>query len=82
MIDYENLEPIYEKIRPFYNDFVVYSVQWGPNWGKGEMSEHIKKFGRKYIPVHTYCKTNCETFVRVDRLNASHKLAVLLLFNW
>jgi len=40
--------------------------------------KYFKKFGRKYIPVHTYCKTNCDTFMRVDRLNASHKLAVLL----
>ena len=31
-----------------------------------------------YVPIDIYCKTNCETFVRVDRLNASHKLAVLL----
>ena len=49
MVDYENLEPIYEKIKPFYNDFVVYSVHWGPNWVTGEMSDHIKNFGRKLI---------------------------------
>jgi hypothetical protein len=28
-----------------------------------------------YVSMNTNCKTNCETFVHVDRYNTSHKLA-------
>jgi len=49
MIDYNNLEPIYEKIRQYSDQFIVYSVHWGPNWVEGEMADHIKEFGRGLI---------------------------------
>lgn len=49
MVDYNNLEPIYEKVRQYSDKFIVYSIHWGPNWVKGEMADHIKEFGRGLI---------------------------------
>ena len=49
MIDYNNLEPIYKKIRNNKDKFIVFSIHWGSNWVKGEMPKHIKDFGRKLI---------------------------------
>ena len=51
MIDYNNLEHVYQKIRNIKNrnKFIVFSIHWGSNWVKGEMPEHIKSFGRNLI---------------------------------
>ena len=49
MIDYNNLEPIYQKIKNISDKFIVFSIHWGPNWVKGEMDQKIKNFGRKLI---------------------------------
>ena len=49
MIDYNNLEPVYEKVRHYPDQFIVYSIHWGPNWVDGEMPDHIKEFGRGLI---------------------------------
>ena len=49
MIDYNDLEPVYEKVRHYSDQFIVYSIHWGPNWVDGEMPDHIKEFGRGLI---------------------------------
>jgi len=49
MIDYDNLEPIYQKVRNHRDKFIVFSIHWGPNWVDGEMPDHIKNFGRGLI---------------------------------
>ena len=49
MIDYNNLEPVYEKVRHYPDQFIVYSIHWGLNWVDGEMPDHIKEFGRGLI---------------------------------
>ena len=49
MLDYNNLEPIYQKVLALKNKFIVFSIHWGPNWVNGEMDEKIKLFGRKLI---------------------------------
>ncbi len=49
MIDYNDLEPVYEKVRQYPDQFIVFSIHWGPNWVDGEMPDHIKEFGRGLI---------------------------------
>ena len=53
MIDYNILDPIYEKIKNIKKTdkkkVIVFSIHWGSNWIEGEMPENIKKFGRKLI---------------------------------
>ena len=53
MIDYNDLEEVYERIRELRaqneNKIIIYSIHWGYNWVKGEMPEKYKDFGRKLI---------------------------------
>ena len=42
MVDYNNLEPIYEKVRQYSDKFIVYSMHWGPNWVQGEIAVILK----------------------------------------
>ena len=49
MIDYKNLEPIYQKVRKYKNKFIVFSIHWGSNWVDGEMPKYIQDFGRGLI---------------------------------
>jgi len=53
MIDYGNLQPIYEKIKKIRKKdkkkVIVFSIHWGSNWVKGEMPLNIKEFGRGLI---------------------------------
>ena len=49
MIDYQNLEPIYRKVRRQKEKFIVFSVHWGSNWVNGEMPKYIQDFGRRLI---------------------------------
>tara|TARA_B100002051_G_scaffold253706_1_gene267864 strand:- start:2206 stop:2724 length:519 start_codon:yes stop_codon:yes gene_type:complete len=53
MIDYNNLEPIYQRIRRLKkqnkNKTIVFSIHWGLNWVKGDMPLEIKNFGRGLI---------------------------------
>ena len=53
MIDYNNLEPIYERIRKLRKQYpkkiIVYSIHWGYNWVDGEMPQKYKEFGRKLV---------------------------------
>ena len=51
MIDYNNLEPVYKRIKDIKKDkkLIVFSIHWGSNWVKGDMPDHIKSFGRKLI---------------------------------
>ena len=53
MIDYKNLEPIYERIinirKKDKKRIIVFSIHWGSNWIDGEMPDYIKGFGKKLI---------------------------------
>ena len=49
MIDYNDLESVYGKVRQYSDKFIVFSIHWGPNWVDGEMPDHIKEFGRGLI---------------------------------
>ena len=53
MIDYGNLQAVYERIRNIRKKdkkkVIVFSIHWGSNWVKGEMHDHIKSFGRGLI---------------------------------
>ena len=53
MIDYNNLDPIYQKIENLKqkNKFIVFSIHWGPNWVQGEMPNHIQQFARDLIDL-------------------------------
>ncbi len=51
MIDYNNLEPIYRRIRNIKreNKTIIFSIHWGSNWVEGDMPPEIKDFGRGLI---------------------------------
>ena len=49
MIDYDNLEPVFQRIRNVKDKFIVFSIHWGSNWVNGEMPQHIQEFGRRLI---------------------------------
>ena len=53
MIDYNNLDPIYQKVKTLKqkNKFMVFSIHWGSNWVEGEMPQHIQQFGRDLIDL-------------------------------
>ena len=51
MIDYDNLEPIYQRVRNLSGKFIVFSVHWGSNWVKGEMPLHIQEFAKTLIDL-------------------------------
>tara|TARA_B100000963_G_C22608043_1_gene663528 strand:+ start:248 stop:1078 length:831 start_codon:yes stop_codon:yes gene_type:complete len=49
LIDYDNLEPVFQRIRNVKDKFIVFSIHWGSNWVNGEMPQHIQEFGRRLI---------------------------------
>lgn len=49
MIDYENLDPIYRKIKNLKDRFIVFSIHWGSNWVQDEMPHHIQQFAKNLI---------------------------------
>ena len=53
MIDYNNLNPIYQKIENLKkkNKFIVFSIHWGSNWVQGDMPNHIQQFAKNLIDI-------------------------------
>ena len=50
MIDYNNLQPIYDRIKKLEKQkVIVFSIHWGSNWVQGKMPDHIKHFGKGLI---------------------------------
>ena len=53
MIDYNNLNPIYQKIENLKkkNKFIVFSIHWGSNWVQGDLPNHIQQFAKNLIDI-------------------------------
>jgi len=49
MIDYDNLQPIFQRISKLKDKFIVFSIHWGSNYVKGDMPQHIQEFGKALI---------------------------------
>ena len=49
MIDYDNLEPILQRVRNLKDKFIVFSIHWGSNYVKGDMPKRIQEFGKALI---------------------------------
>ena len=53
MIDYNNLDPIYQRIENLKkkNKFIIFSIHWGSNWIQGDMPNHIQQFAKNLIDI-------------------------------
>ena len=53
MIDYNNLDSIYQRIKNIKNNdnnaFIIFSIHWGSNWVKNEFPQKYINFGKKLI---------------------------------
>ena len=49
MIDYDNLQPIFQRISKLKDKFIVFSIHWDKNYIKGDMPQHIQDFGKALI---------------------------------
>lgn len=51
MVDYSDLDPIYQRVKNLEGQFIVFSIHWGSNWVKGEMPHHIQQFAKTLIDL-------------------------------